>query len=228
MEKYQVKIILLLFLFLSSSLALVQKLPEIFYFQDPIDPNNLTERFDTNALAIYDQKEFPAPSTQGLIDTQVLGDTTSSDPDSSKKIEVDLTNQHLYAYENGQKVFDFVISSGKYDRTPTGTFTIWTKIRSQKMSGGSKEAGTYYYLPNVPYIMFFYNDQVAKKIGYSLHGTYWHNNFGVPMSHGCINMKTPEVAQLYNWAEVGTTVTIYGKYQTKLPQASAKVPSNKL
>ena len=84
------------------------------------------------------------------------------------------------------------------------------------MSGGSKELGTYYYLPNVPYIMFFYNDKVSKSTGYSLHGTYWHNNFGVPMSHGCINMRTGDVAQIYNWATVGTTVTIYGKYSSPL------------
>jgi len=59
--------------------------------------------------------------------------------------------------------------------------------------------------------MFFYNDQVPKESGYSLHGTYWHNNFGHPMSHGCVNMKTEEVAQLYGWVEdLGTIITIYG------------------
>jgi lipoprotein-anchoring transpeptidase ErfK/SrfK len=84
------------------------------------------------------------------------------------------------------------------------------------MSGGSKELGTYYYLPNVPYIMFFYNDQYAKKLGFSIHGAYWHNNFGKPMSHGCINMKPAEAAVIYNWAEVNLPITIYGKYSSTI------------
>ena len=153
---------------------------------------------------------------QDPIDPTVLGDTVALPNDTVRRIEVDLTTQRLYGFENNQKVFDFTISSGTWNRTPTGTFKVWAKVRSQKMSGGSKELGTYYYLPNVPYILFFYNDKTAKKMGYSLHGTYWHNNFGVPMSHGCINMRTPDVAQIFSWAEVGTTITIYGKYNPTL------------
>lgn len=151
------------------------------------------------------------PISPELISAQsenILGDSTTT-----KRIEVDLTTQHLFAYENNQLVFDYLISSGTWNRTPTGTFKIWAKVRSQKMSGGSKEKGTYYYLPNVPYILFFYNDKTPKKVGYSIHGTYWHNNFGTPMSHGCVNMKTPEAEQIYNWADMDTSIVIYGKYQ---------------
>ena len=119
---------------------------------------------------------------------------------SDKRIEVDLSTQKAYAFEGNNKVLEFLISSGKWNRTPTGSFTIWSKVRSQKMSGGSKERGTYYYLPNVPYVMFFYNDKVAKHTGFSFHGTYWHSNFGTPMSHGCINMRTEDAQALFNWA----------------------------
>jgi hypothetical protein len=75
--------------------------------------------------------------------------------------------------------------------------------------------------------MFFSNNEVAASKGFSLHGTYWHNNFGTPMSHGCINMKTSEAALIYEWADpqiptgknsvrstpenLGTQVIIYGK-----------------
>ena len=62
------------------------------------------------------------------------------------------------------------------------------------MSGGSKELGTYYYLPNVPNNMFFYK-------GYAIHGAYWHNNFGHPMSHGCVNEPLANAAQIFEWAE---------------------------
>jgi lipoprotein-anchoring transpeptidase ErfK/SrfK len=57
---------------------------------------------------------------------------------------------------------------------------------------------------------------VPGSAGFSIHGTYWHNNFGHAMSHGCVNMKTTDVAQLFEWADgpidgkKGTTITIYG------------------
>lgn len=153
---------------------------------------------------------------------RVLGSSSSN-----KRIEVDLTNQRLYAYEGSNRVYDFLISSGKWGRTPTGKFNIWIKLRYTKMEGGSRALNTYYYLPNVPYVMFFYNQAIPKWRGYGLHGTYWHSNFGHPMSHGCINMKTEEVAQLYYWAEPtlrdgkasiyasednpGTEIIIYGE-----------------
>ncbi len=153
---------------------------------------------------------------------RVLG--TSSD--NEKRIEVDLTNQRVYAFEGNRKLYEFVVSTGKWGRTPTGEFTIWAKVKSQKMSGGS--GNTYYYLPNVPWVMFFSNNEVAAARGFSLHGTYWHNNFGHPMSHGCINMKIEDAATLFAWADPpftnakawsvnaaeenpGTKVVIYGE-----------------
>lgn len=221
MRVNQKHVIFSLFILISSSLFLSQNLPRYFSKQDPIDPEKIHEKFDPQAKqAIFDNKPLTIPSSNP---PQVLGQTNSN---SNKRIEVDLTKQRVYAYENDNLIQSYLVSTGTWDRTPTGTFTIWTKIRSQKMSGGSRALGTYYYLPNVPYIMFFYNKQVAKATGYSLHGTYWHNNFGVPMSHGCINMKTEEIAKLYAWAQVGTPVIIYGKYQTKLPQISLNLQSS--
>lgn len=211
-----------LFLFLLFSLIslyyLKSQLPQYYSYQNPVDPTNInTEQDSDKKIAIYDDKKIIIPeTTQTNIYYQVLGENTGN----QKKIEVDLTSQQLFAYENNQLVYSFLISSGKWDRTPTGTFKIWAKIRSQKMSGGSKELGTYYYLPKVPYILFYYNDQYPKSMGYSLHGTYWHNNFGTPMSHGCVNMKTPEVAQIYNWINddeiENVSITVYGKYQGKI------------
>ena len=152
--------------------------------------------------------------------TRVLG--TSSD--SEKRIEVDLTNQRVYAFEGNHKVHEFIVSTGKWGRTPTGNFRIWAKVKSQKMSGGSASDNTYYYLPNVPWVMFFSNNEVAASRGFSFHGTYWHNNFGHPMSHGCVNISPANAEKLYNWveppakgnttyikdSESSTPVTIYG------------------
>jgi len=120
-------------------------------------------------------------------DQKVLSASTEE-----KWIEVDLEKQMLYAHQGDKTVYSFPISSGKWGRTPTGEFKIWAKLKYTLMSGGSKQDNTYYYLPNVPYTQYFHH-------GYGIHGTYWHNNFGHPMSHGCINMYTPDAERLFYW-----------------------------
>ena len=115
----------------------------------------------------------------------------------SKWIDVNLSTQTLVAYSGNTPVFSARVSTG-LPATPTvvGTFRIYVKYTSAPMQGPD------YYLPNVPYVMYFYR-------GYSLHGTYWHNNFGTPMSHGCVNLATPDAEWLFNWAEVGTKVVTH-------------------
>src|SRR3989344_3806842 len=151
---------------------------------------------------------MPQNSRQELSE-QYDSSETSGESVGAKRIEVNLQLQHVYGFDGNSKLFDFVVSTGKWAPTPKGNFTIERKIRAQKMSGGSKERNTYYYLPNVPWVMFYGNSQIPWYRGFSFHGTYWHNNFGQPMSHGCVNMKTPEAEQLFNWAPIGTPVIIY-------------------
>jgi hypothetical protein len=107
-------------------------------------------------------------------------------------IEVDLSEQKLRAWEGSNLVYEFLISSGKWAPTPKGEFRIWVKLKYTKMEGGIRGTRTYYYLPNVPYTQYFYK-------GYGLHGTYWHNNFGQPMSHGCVNLSIPNAEKLFYW-----------------------------
>lgn len=112
-------------------------------------------------------------------------------------IDVDLTNQRVYAYEGDVIVNNFLVSTGTWQTpTVTGKFKIWIKVRSQTMSGPG------YSLPGVPYVMYFYK-------GYGFHGTYWHNNFGTPMSHGCVNLTISDAEWLYYWASVGTVVNVH-------------------
>lgn len=129
----------------------------------------------------------------GLADTSMPIQPVLGESLDHRWIEIDLSDQRLYAHEGDRVVYDFLISSGKWAPTPTGSFRIWIKLKYTKMSGGSKEKGTYYYLPNVPFVMYFYK-------GYGIHGAYWHQNFGQPMSHGCINMATPDAEKLFYWA----------------------------
>jgi lipoprotein-anchoring transpeptidase ErfK/SrfK len=165
------------------------------------DPNNLskTGNFDETAnIAIYNNKtiDYPKTSLAQVIKNPVLNDTrvlgTTNAAGEEKWIDVSLDEQKLRAYEGDQIIMEFPISSGKWAPTPKGEFRIWYKTRAQAMSGGSKDLGTYYYLPNVPHNMFFYQ-------GYAIHGAYWHNNFGQPMSHGCVNSPLAQVAELFEW-----------------------------
>jgi lipoprotein-anchoring transpeptidase ErfK/SrfK len=115
---------------------------------------------------------------------------------SGRWIEVILSQQRLIAHDGSSIFMNTLISSGTA-RYPTvrGTFSIRVKYRSAPMSGPG------YYLPAVPHTMYFYG-------GYAIHGAYWHNNFGHPMSHGCINMRLADAAALFNWASVGTKVVV--------------------
>lgn len=194
--------------------------------------SDLSGTYDEDVSGIFEGDEVvgPALASKPVTHTKlslsmVLGETTVD----TKRIAVDLTKQRLYAYENNNLVFEFPISSGRtITPTPTGDFRIWIKLRHTRMKGGSKLNGTYYDLPNVPYTMYFSNDKVAKTRGYGIHGAYWHNNFGHPMSHGCINMREEDVAKLYYWTtpagstnvikvsaeNPGTLVSIYGTTPT--------------
>lgn len=166
-------------------------------------------KFDENAaVAIFNNQVIDYPKTSLAVslanqiaqqsdpdgtnsDKAVLGTTNAAGEE--KWIEVSLSEQRLRAWEGNKLVIEFPISSGLWAPTPKGTFHIWSKTRSQSMVGGSQALGTYYNLPNVPNNMFFYK-------GYAIHGAYWHNNFGHPMSHGCVNSPLASVAQLFEWA----------------------------
>jgi lipoprotein-anchoring transpeptidase ErfK/SrfK len=112
-------------------------------------------------------------------------------------VDVDLTHQMVYAYEGNTIVNSFLVSTGTWQHpTVTGQYHIYVKYRYTRMTGPG------YNLPNVPYTMYFYK-------GYALHGTYWHSNFGTPMSHGCVNLSIPDAGWLFNWASVGTLVNVH-------------------
>ena len=197
--------------------------------QTPLKDLSLSGLYDASQTAAFWHGERVAvgDNTENLGYTGDVGKTVLSASAREKRIEIDLTNQKLYAYEGDKKVYEFLVSTGKWGRTPIGEFTVWAKPKYTLMTGGSTALQTYYYLPNVPFVQFFYNNEVSKWAGYGLHGTYWHDNFGHPMSHGCINMKTGEAEQLFYWtnpvykaggwatyasaSDPGTKIIIYGE-----------------
>jgi len=123
----------------------------------------------------------------------------------NKRIDVNLLTQRLVAYEFDKKVLETTISSGIPNgprdkngigtKTPEGEHRIQDKMPAKHMGNGNLFAGADdYELPGVPWTCFF------TAQGHAFHGTYWHDNFGVPMSHGCINMRTEEAKWLFRWA----------------------------
>jgi len=167
-----------------------------------------TPRSEATVTSVPTEKATVVPAateTPGVVAMEVLADTPTNVPptpgitvgDGERWIDVDLTNQMVYAYEGETVVNSFVVSTGTWlTPTVTGKHKIYVKVRVQDMRGPG------YHLKDVPYVMFFEGD-------YGLHGTYWHNNFGTPMSRGCVNLTIDDAAWLFNWASVGTVVNVH-------------------
>lgn len=156
---------------------------------DIIALNNIS---DPNLLYIGQELLIPA----GGVFEPAAADAPSAPTSQGKSILVSTDNQRIYAYENGQLVRSHLVSTG-LSNTPTvlGDYSVYVKYAADDMSGPG------YFLPQVPYTMYFFQ-------GYAIHGTYWHNKFGRPMSHGCVNLPTEEAQWFFNWAEVGTPVRV--------------------
>ena len=115
----------------------------------------------------------------------------------AKWIEIDLCDQHLFAWNGKNQTFSTVISTGKI-KTPTypGIYIIQRKHPLDRMRGAD------YDVPNVPSVLYY-------DRGFALHGAYWHNNFGTPMSYGCVNLPVNNAKWLFDWTAIGTTVVIH-------------------
>ncbi len=157
------------------------------------------------ANGIYDPDTVFAGQTLMIPSPLYTGETYGVTPvfaappppsGAGREILVDLSDSRVYAYENGVLIRNVLASTG-LPATPTvqGDFAVQRKYSAQTMSGPG------YYLPDVPYVLYFY-------AGYALHGTYWHENWGQPMSHGCVNLPTPEAEWFFTWADVGTSVRV--------------------
>jgi len=120
-----------------------------------------------------------------------------------KLIEVDLKKQQLTYWFGAKQLGRFLISGGlKYLPTPRGQFKILAKV-PLKTYGGN---GYNFYYPRTKWNLLF--KRGPNKLSYYIHGTYWHNKFGQPMSHGCVNVSYQNMERLYWFAQLGTKVII--------------------
>jgi lipoprotein-anchoring transpeptidase ErfK/SrfK len=151
-----------------------------------------------NGTTVYPGQRLVIPnSSSGSTDVSSppLANITPP-PGTGKRFLVVLSEQRLYAFDGDTLVRTTLVSTGLWPYpTVTGTYHIYLRYLSATMRGPG------YFLPSVPYVMYFYKS-------YGLHGTYWHHNFGHPMSHGCVNMPTSEAEWAYNWSTYGTPVIV--------------------
>ncbi|MEW6405443.1 MAG: L,D-transpeptidase [Chloroflexota bacterium] len=163
-----------------------------------------------------------------MLPPEMLEPISPDIPFDQKKIEVNLTTQILTAYEAGKIVFQTNVSSGipgggaSGDRgisttTPSGSFSIIDKYPSKHMGNSYFDVGKRgnlladadgYVLPGIPWSCFF------TEVGHAFHGTYWHENFGTEMSHGCVNMRSNEANWIFRWARPPHTAQAISNHTT--------------
>jgi len=119
-------------------------------------------------------------------------------PPDQKRLELKLEEQVVIAYEEDRPVFMSRVSTGARFKdgnysTPSGTFMTNRKRPSRHMAAGDPTNPTSYDLPGIPWVCYL------TEAGISFHGTYWHNDFGRPRSHGCINLASPAAMWIYRW-----------------------------
>ncbi len=145
-------------------------------------------------------------------------------PPEDKRIEIDLDSQIVTCFEGEMPVFSTRCASGTafYDTngvrhdffTPRGEYRIYLKRPSRRMTGG-EDINDEYDLPGVPWCSFFTRDGVA------IHGTYWHNDYGRPRSHGCVNVTIDAAKWIYRWANPYTGHDVEEHVTTREEQETA-------
>ena len=166
-----------------------------------------------NAIPVYDENLFvepvidPADVVAGgepVVGVGAMDVGPGPQQGGDKEIVVSVGRQSMWAYQDGKLVTASLVSTGTASSiattTPVGYYTILAKFQVQTMQGVIDDEA--YKVPDVPWVMYFDN------LGNALHGTYWHENFGAPMSHGCINLPMNIAEYLYSWAPEGTAVSV--------------------
>jgi lipoprotein-anchoring transpeptidase ErfK/SrfK len=165
-----------------------------------IDNPNVSVTIAANSLPpvadndVADNEAADADTAPAVVLDRPLGENV---PNGERRIEVDLSEQILTAWQGDVVVLRTIVSTGRAEfPTVLGTWPIRTKLTSTRMIGPG------YNTPDVPWTMYYFR-------GYAIHGAYWHDNFGTPVSHGCVNMRPAEAKLLFDWASEGTNVTVH-------------------
>jgi lipoprotein-anchoring transpeptidase ErfK/SrfK len=150
----------------------------------------------TGSIAVGADEWLPEEMV-ALVSPQVPVD---AGPNTCRFIYANLAEQTLTVYDNCKLVFATLVSSGENSWTFEGRFAILYKVEYSSITPPATSTSEYY-IEGVSYFMTY-----AGNFGF--HGAYWHDNFGVPASHGCINLSPADAKWLYEWAGIGERVII--------------------
>jgi hypothetical protein len=165
------------------------------------------ERVDTSFFVPY--------YNMRLIPNEELTLLSPDVPESEKLIHVDLPSQLVTAFEGDTMVFSSRCSSGsKGTYTPTGEFSTYHKGPSVHMDNQDEDVENHYDLPGVPWTSYFTSE------AHAFHGTYWHNDYGRPRSHGCVNLPPENAKWIYRWRRPNVPV---GEDYLHLPGEGTRV-----
>ena len=187
--------------------------PVEYTVQNGDNLSTIAVKFNTTVEALQDLNNLPDNNFLRIGQVLVIskGTTQNNPPPAAsqpasvplgkfgpKWVDIAMDSQTLVAYEGQTPVYTSKVSTGA-PRRPTveGTYRIYAKYRTQNMQGGT--GAEYYYLPNVPYVMYFYS-------AYAIHGATWHNNFGEPVSQGGVHLPEEAARWMFEWAPIGTLV----------------------
>jgi hypothetical protein len=154
----------------------------------------------------HGEREFVVAGDGALFESDEVTVIEAHDPPEGvgaedRWIEVDLAHQSLVTYEGRRPTFATLVSTGRIRdpedplrdmRTPTGLFRITSKHLAHTMDGDHAVDGPYS-IEDVPYVMYF-------QLAYALHSAFWHDGFGRPRSHGCVNLAPLDARRVFNWA----------------------------
>lgn len=159
--------------------------------------------YDEYLLPVTIKNDNPVNSTtprlaRSLVQNPTIFDSSQAKSSNSVRwIDIDISDQRLTAWDDDVQILETKISTGRAQfPTVTGIYSVQTKYRSTRMRGPGYDTA------DVPWVMYFFSN-------YAIHGAYWHNDFGVPVSHGCVNLKVGDAKQLFEWAEIGTEVRVH-------------------
>ncbi len=149
---------------------------------------------------------YVAVDPESITPFKNIGDEelTKNSATTSKHIVIDLSQEILYAYDGDKLFMKEPISTGlDFTPTPEGAFEVFKKTPSRYMQGPIPNVSTQVYdLPGVPWNLYFTSG------GSVIHGAYWHDHFGKPWSHGCVNLSPQKAKELYLWADIGINVMV--------------------
>ena len=157
-------------------------------------------------VPIYDEALFIPPPEATPVEDEGPDWSLGPGPQQGawKEVVISISAQTMWAYEEGEMVMSSLVSTGTAEvpetTTPVGHHAVIAKFDAQTMEGTI--SGEFYRVEDVPFVMYFDNN------GNAIHGTYWHSNFGAPMSHGCVNLPMDIAAWMYGWADIGTAVSV--------------------